>query len=108
MKQDRPDKLIRLPEVPKLAWLPSRPDGRPIHVQSVYNWTLRGVRGVKLRSLQVGGMRCTTEPWLIEFFERISMPVTTPTAVTPTQARKAHEAAKARLAAHGIECGGES
>lgn len=53
--------FIRLIDVPELEWMPT--DSRA----TVRGWAYRGVRGVKLRSQCVGGIRYTTEHWLREF-----------------------------------------
>ena len=50
------EKLIRLVDVPKLAWLPW-----PLTAQAVHGWWRRGVRGVRLETVAVGGTRCTSE-----------------------------------------------
>lgn len=50
--------LIPLAEVPRR--LPPRPSGRMIHISAVYRWVQRGVRGVRLEAIRVGGTTYTS------------------------------------------------
>jgi hypothetical protein len=60
-------KLIPLPKVPDLSWLPYRPSRA-----AVYRWaSLPGVRGCRLRTVVAGKIRCTTEPDLMAFFDSL-------------------------------------
>src|SRR5689334_18584354 len=43
-----------------------------VHVATLYRWTERGCRGVRLRYVQVGATRCTTREWLDEFFAELT------------------------------------
>jgi hypothetical protein len=61
--------LIRLNDVPKIRWLPARRKGSRLHVGTVWRWATRGVRGQVLRTVRVGGTLCTSERWLMDFFE---------------------------------------
>jgi hypothetical protein len=40
--------------------LPHRRAGKPTHVTTLYRWAVRGLRGVKLETVQVGGTLCTS------------------------------------------------
>lgn len=62
------ERLIRLADVPKLKWLPARETGRPLHLSTLYRWVQRGLRGIHLETIQVGGTECTTEDALLRFF----------------------------------------
>lgn len=62
--------FLRLHEVPKRCEIPGR-DG-PVGVSTVWRWALRGVRGVRLRTLLVGGHRCTTADWVSDFVARLN------------------------------------
>lgn len=74
-----------------------------VNVATIWRWCTKGVRGVRLESLVIGGRRVTTE----EAFERF-IAATNPEAsatATPTarhEAKKAVIAAKARLEKAGI------
>jgi hypothetical protein len=48
--------------------------GRHPHVATIYRWATRGVRGVILETLQVGGTKCTSREALQRFFEAITEP----------------------------------
>lgn len=58
---------LTLAEVAKL--LPGRTKGERVSVDTLWRWCQRGLRGLKLKSVLVGGTRCTTLPWLQEFIE---------------------------------------
>ena len=47
--------------------VPSRPC-----VSTVWRWSTRGCRGVKLRTTLIGGQRFTTEKWVAEFLVRLN------------------------------------
>ena len=98
---DVPGRLIRLASVPGLPWLPLRGD-TPISLSTVHRWVSEGVRGLKLRTVRVGRSLCTTEAWLLEFFERLNEPTTTaaPRARHPREA--ARERARRELEVAGI------
>ena len=51
------------------------------HRSSVFRWASAGCRGVRLRTVSVGRKKCTTEAWLMAFFEELdrSGPETGPT-----------------------------
>jgi hypothetical protein len=49
-----------------------RRNGKKTHVATVHRWASKGVRGIKLEFLQVGGVRCTTMAALERFFVRLS------------------------------------
>ena len=59
------DELIAFREVPEL--LPSRRLGRPLCLSTVRIWATRGLRGVRLKSVRIGGIRYTSEAWLRDF-----------------------------------------
>lgn len=50
-------------------WMPKR-KGRGISPFTALRWALHGRSGHKLRTLMVGGQRCTTDAWAMDFFER--------------------------------------
>lgn len=56
--------LIPLERVPSV--LPSRP-----HCNTVRRWASKGCRGVRLRTVSIGRKRCTTDAWLMEFFDSV-------------------------------------
>lgn len=74
-----------------------------VNTATVWRWTIKGVRGVKLESLAVGGRRVTS----VEAFERFiaatnSNTVATPPVPSPHERRKAVERAERELKEAGI------
>ena len=53
--------------------LPRRREGKKPHPATLYRWTVRGVKGVILETIQVGGTRCTSVEALQRFFEQLSV-----------------------------------
>lgn len=60
-----------LGEVPLLDWVPPR-HGRRIHKSTLFRWGQRGLRGVVLETVQVGGTRCTSQSALWRFFAALA------------------------------------
>ncbi|HWB11540.1 MAG TPA: DUF1580 domain-containing protein [Pirellulales bacterium] len=77
--------------------------GRP-HLATVWRWCQRGVRGIKLETIVVGGRRFTTVEALERFITRTTAAANRePASVrTPRQRQRAIEAAEAALARDGI------
>ena len=65
------EELVTLRDATKL--LPKRRGGKRPHVATLYRWALRGLRGVVLETLQIGGTLCTSEEALQRFFERLTV-----------------------------------
>lgn len=59
------EELVHLREVPAL--LPSHA-GKRIHISTVYRWVNRGVDGVRLETVKVGGLHYTSHEALSAFF----------------------------------------
>jgi hypothetical protein len=51
--------------------LPRRRASRPAHPGTLYRWAAKGLRGVHLETIQVGGTQCTSLEALQRFFERL-------------------------------------
>ncbi len=64
--KDRFAKFIRMDEVPEVL-----KDIRKMHKMTVYGWAMRGVAGVRLKAVCIGGIKCTTLDWLEEFWEAV-------------------------------------
>ena len=54
--------------------LPQRRRGSRPHVATLYRWSQRGVKGVRLETIQVGGTCCTSIEALQRFFDTLSEP----------------------------------
>lgn len=103
------ERLMPLNEVPRLKWLPTR-RGRRTHVSTLRRWARDGRGGVRLESVLVGGIRCTTVEALHRFFERttaqrdgdVTASVAAEPTRTPSQQRREHRLAIEALDAAGI------
>jgi hypothetical protein len=47
-------------------------NGRRPDVSTLWRWAMRGRRGVRLETIQIGGSRCTSREAILRFFTRIS------------------------------------
>ena len=96
----RNEQLLTLTEAAGL--LPRRRRGKKPHVSTLHRWASRGLHGVKLETIQVGGTRCTTVGALQRFFDQLAG--TTPPNPTQQNAssKRAIEAAEAELDEAGI------
>ena len=52
---------------------PCRRRGKRVDLSCLYRWTSKGVRGVVLESVQVGGTRCTSRKACARFIYRLSV-----------------------------------
>jgi hypothetical protein len=52
--------------------LPKRPNGKSVHVATIYRWAMTGLRGVRLETLPVGGTICTSAEALQRFAEALA------------------------------------
>ena len=86
------EKLLSLREAAKR--IPSTRSGRAIHVATVYRWINRGVDGVKLEAVRVGGGLFTSVESLQRFADRCSAETA---AISPNKstARRSHQLKKA-------------
>ena len=68
--EEQPIPLTRVPKM--VRWLPRRRKGKRPHVSTIFRWALRGVRGIRLETIRIGGTLCTSEEALVRFFQRLS------------------------------------
>ena len=66
----RSESLIPIREAPR--HLPKRPNGKRIHISACYRWISRGVRGVQLDSIKIGGSTYTSMEALQRFGDRLA------------------------------------
>jgi len=97
------EQLLTLEEVTKR--LPGR-DGKRLHISSVFRWAQKGVAGVRLEVVKVGGRTYTTEESLQRFADQVTAarngnPIPTATR-TSAQRRRASERADLELSAMGV------
>ncbi|MGD8453932.1 MAG: DUF1580 domain-containing protein [Phycisphaerae bacterium] len=69
---------------------------KPAHISTIWRWTLHGVRGQRLESVVLGGVRHTSR----EACQRFIQSLNSPGAVPPAPDRRA-EAAERELVAKG-------
>jgi len=94
------EQVVSLSEATKK--LPRRRGGKRPHVATLYRWAVRGVRGIKLETLRVGGTLCTSLEALQRFCERCTDP-SIATRPSTTKARERDIAkAERELEAAGI------
>jgi hypothetical protein len=84
--------------------IPSRKEGSGVAPSTLWRWHVRGVRGVRLETLLVGGLRFTSNEAIKRFFERSTAAAdgTTHTAPTVTRQRVESLAAEQELIAAGL------
>lgn len=63
------ERVVTLTEATRL--LPRRRAGKKPHTSTLYRWATRGLRGVQLETVQVGGSTCTSQESLQRFFDRL-------------------------------------
>ena len=101
------DELIPLSCVPDLRWLPRRRRGAKLSYTCLWRWATKGVAGVVLPTVRVGGTPCTTESDLRHFFAEVAAAKRGETPVqtirTPAHRAREIEAARQRLAQSGIQ-----
>ena len=62
--------LIPICDVPRR--LPPRSTGKRVHISAVYRWVQRGVRGLRLETIKVGGTAYTSQEALQRFADGLS------------------------------------
>lgn len=76
-----------------------------VHVSTVHRWRLRGILGIKLETIRIGGKRMTSREALQRFHERVTTAADgEPTARTESDRARERRLAKveAELTAAGI------
>ncbi|MBI3861134.1 MAG: DUF1580 domain-containing protein [Planctomycetia bacterium] len=64
------EELLPFSEAAKL--FPKNAKGKFPHVSQIYRYSNRGLRGVRLESLQCAGKRCTSREAVFRFFARLT------------------------------------
>jgi hypothetical protein len=98
------EELLTLAQAAKL--LPRRRAGKKTSVTTLYRWTNKGCRGVRLEYLQCGASRCTSREALDRFFQALTVASQTDATAEPVPTmkarRKAYEAAERELTLLGV------
>lgn len=92
------ENLIPLGEA--TAILPRR-NGKRLHVSTLHRWTSRGVRGVRLETLRLGGLLMTSQEALQRFTDRLAGSSHRRSNKSPSRAREIQKA-DSELTAVGI------
>ena len=82
------------------AILPRRRRGRKPHISTIYRWATRGLKGLRLETLQIGGTLCTSVEALQRFFEQLTR--STPQDTPPASRRRSIAQAESELNDAGI------
>lgn len=69
--------------------LPRRRGDRPIHLSTIHRWRSRGLKGIRLEAIRIGGSWCTSREAFGRFASRLtakeaSKDLTIPTVVSET------------------------
>jgi len=64
------EQLISLAELARN--LPRRRRGRPVHASTVHRWRARGVDGIRLECVRIGGAWCTSREAFQRFSDRLT------------------------------------
>lgn len=78
--------------------LPVRPNGKRLHISAVYRWTMRGVKGVRLETVKLGGSTYTSREALQRFSERLTGVPEVRTLERPTWRARQRELERAHSA----------
>lgn len=103
------ERYIRLTDVPRLKFLPKRRNKKRLHPATIFRWAQRGVHGIKLQTVQIGGTRCTTIAMLGEFFDALDGvgpagdPTRLPAEINRSDADAAHLAVADLLRREGAQ-----
>jgi Protein of unknown function (DUF1580) len=70
---------------------PGSRQGRPTHVATLYRWAGRGIRGVRLEAVRVGGCLYTSREAMQRFAERLTNGTPHSDAMPPACGKSAAE-----------------
>jgi hypothetical protein len=97
------ESVLPLADVP--AVVPPGRNGRRPHVSVIYRWVQRGLRGIRLEAVQVGGHRVTSREALNRFFaalsDRAGLAQGNPAIRSPARRDREYDRAVANLDAAG-------
>ena len=82
----------------------NRDGDRGINVSTMFRWIQRGVKGVRLETVMIGGIRMSSREALARFFQATTRAANgeAPAVSTPKQRERAIAEAAAELQASGI------
>jgi len=74
-------------------------EGRRLHVSTPWRWAMQGVRGVRLETAMVGGVRITSKQALLRFFAALNTETASDEAIDEAH----HQAIEKELDKRGIK-----
>jgi hypothetical protein len=96
------EQIFSLCDAPKRAELPRRRFNKRPHVSTFYRWAKRGVRGVRLETIRIGGTLCTSVDAMQRFFAALSRTDSLPSAPTQADTCRLTEQVDRQLDAEGF------
>ena len=78
------------------------PGDKRLSLATLHRWRLNGVRGVKLETVLIGGLRYTSREAISRFIAQQNAAEVPAAAITPSQRRKQSEAARVELERIGV------
>jgi len=75
---------------------------RRLSLATLHRWRLHGVRGVKLETVLIGGLRYTSREAIDRFIQAQNAADAPAAVITPAQRRRQSEAARAELERAGV------
>ena len=66
------EEVLPLARAAKLPCFRHRRGGKPIAVQTLWRWSINGLRGIVLETILIGGTRVTSVEALQRFFEALT------------------------------------
>lgn len=73
---------------------------KPPHIATLHRWRMKGVRGVQLQTILIGGLRYTSKEAITRFIGAQNAGDTP--ELTPQQRQRQSETAREELRKHGI------
>lgn len=64
--------VVSLSDAANLPQLPRRRCGKRIHSSTIFRWCQKGIRGVRLETIRVGGTLCTSIEAIQRFCNRLT------------------------------------
>ena len=78
------------------------PGGKRLSLATLHRWRLHGVRGVRLETILIGGLRYVSRESIARFIERQNAGESPVPSISPAQRKRQAEAAQRELARAGI------
>lgn len=78
------------------------PGGKRLSLATLHRWRLHGVRGTRLETCLIGGMRYTSREAIARFIARQNASEAPTPSITPAQRQRQAEAAQRELARSGV------